>query len=107
MTIEPASDGWFIDRNGRYYHVNQAWLDDMFRHQVKPYGNNPAFNQLNYAFSQGVSAVEFGRLFEDFIDHRGPSEPPADAAPPVAATPEAAFREFIGEQKRRGDGTRG
>ena len=70
MIVEPAPDGWFIERDHRYYHLNQAWLDDMFRHQVKPYGNNPAYNRLVHAFQSGADADEIAVRFTDFYDNR-------------------------------------
>lgn len=92
MTVEPAPDGWFINRDGRYYHVNQQWLDEMYRHQVKPYtDNSPQFNRLQYAFTTGTTPGEFGELFVDFIDNRTrPSAEPADPTP---------FQQFIRGQR--------
>ena len=68
--ITEAPDGWFIERNNRYYHLNQKWLDEMHRHQVKPYGNNSQFNRLAYVFANSTDADEVFKAFEDFYDNR-------------------------------------
>ena len=68
--ITEAPDGWFIERNGRYYHLNQKWLDEMHRHQVKPYGNNPDYNRLAYIFANSSDPDEVLQAFEDFYDNR-------------------------------------
>lgn len=91
MTVSEAPDGWFIEYSNRYYHVNEQWLAEMYRHQVKPYGNNPAYNRLLAAFKQGADADTIGPLFKDFIENR---QKPAKNKPDP--TP---FQEFIRGQR--------
>ena len=90
MTIEPAPDGWVIEYRNRYYHVNQKWLDEQYRHQVKPYGNNPAFNLLEHGFQNGADADEIGRLFTDYQRHRKQARGRANTS-----APDTPFQEFI------------
>lgn len=95
MTVEPAPDGWFIHYQNRYYHVNQKWLDDQYRHQVKPYGNNPAFNLLEHAFNNGADADEISQRFTDYQRVR-------KQAQPARGKPEdTPFREFIRRERGR------
>lgn len=93
MNVEPAPDGWFIERDGRYYHVNESWLNEMFRHQVKPYGNNPAFNRLLVAFRNGADADEVAERFVDFYDNRTANRPAKSKGE------DSEFQQFIKERR--------
>ncbi len=67
MMIESDLDGgWLIERNGRYIHLTEDWLTEMERHQVKPYGNNPAFNRLVATFRTSSDPVLIGERLEAF-----------------------------------------
>lgn len=89
--ITEAPDGWFIERNGRYYHLNETWLEEMHRHQVKPYGNNPAFNRLRYIFANSTDPDEVARAFVDFYDNR--------QRPGKRKGQQSEFQQFIKEQR--------
>ena len=94
--ITRAADGWFIEHNHRYYHVNQKWLDEMYRHQVKPYGNNPEFNQLQHAFNEDADADEISERFKAFMGKRGSYKKPRERGGPPSE-----FQEFIKTQRGR------
>ena len=56
MTVEAISrdvdGGWMIRFNNRFYHVNETWCDEMWRHQFKR-GNSPGFNRLRFLVTKG------------------------------------------------------
>lgn len=95
--ITEASDGWFIERNGRYYHLNQKWLDEMYRHQVKPYGNNPDYNRLVYIFANSSDPEEVLGAFEDFYTNRKARQ--GDKGKPSQPS---EFQQFIKARRERG-----
>ena len=92
--IEAMSDGWAIKHNNRFYHVNETWLAEMYRHQVQPYGNNPAYNRLYAAFQTSDDADEILAKFKDFIENR---QKPGRRG--VGRSSE--FQEFIRQQRGR------
>lgn len=99
MHIERAADGWLVERANRYYHVNESWLEDMYRHQVKPYGNNPGYNRLLVAFRRGENADTILSAFRDFMDQRGAAkvrQKRSKAGGPEAVDP---FQQFIKERR--------
>ena len=92
MMIEQTSDGWLIEYRSRFYHLNRQWLNDMYRHQVKPYGNNPQFNLLRFAFSKlDKNAIE--ETFENFIKTIGGNKVSVNTPDP---TP---LHQFMKEQR--------
>ena len=97
MTIEPAPDGWYIEYQSRYYHLNERWLEEMYRHQVKPYGNSPTFNLLKHAFHNGADADTIAARFDDYINNKkaNRSERGRDRQP------ETPFHEFIRRERGR------
>jgi len=89
MTIEPATDGWLVERNNRYIHLTEQWLEEMFRHQVKPYGNNPAYNQLVHAFRTSTDPDVIAERLEAFYGNR---QKPARGGRPQTPIQEFARR---------------
>jgi hypothetical protein len=67
---DETGNGWMIHYNNRFYHVDQVWLDEMYRHQVKPYGNSPTFNNLAHAFANGADFDEIADRFLAFMGNR-------------------------------------
>jgi len=71
LIIESDNNGgWLVERNNRYIHLNEEWLAEMFRHQVKPYGNNPAYNRLVHAFRNSSDPDEIAARLEAFYGNR-------------------------------------
>ena len=79
--IEQAPDGYNIHHNNRFYHLTEQWLEDMWRHQVKPRRATvdgrtiPAdaekeWNLLYYAFKSGDTPERILDLFQQFTDTR-------------------------------------
>lgn len=74
--IEPdGSGGWFITwEGGGHIWLNEAWLDEMWRHQIKPRKVNvPAFNRLRWVFGHGdvdQVAEAFTEAYGDILGNR-------------------------------------
>jgi len=71
MIIESdGNGGWLVERNNRYIHLTEEWLAEMYRHQVKPYGNNPAYNRLVHAFRTSSDPNVIAERLEAFYGNR-------------------------------------
>ena len=75
--IQRTDVGWVVYLNARFYHITPEWLDDMFRHQVKPRkaivdgrdvlaDGEREFNKLRYAVTHDGTAEEVFNLFAAF-----------------------------------------
>lgn len=94
--IERADDGWFIERNGRYVHLTEQWLEEMRRHQVTTGRKSAqAWNQLYYAFHTAKDPDVVYAKWEAFYDSTGSYTPPEPAPP-------SPFQEFIARQRETG-----
>ena len=93
MITRDSDGGWMIHFNNRFYHVNESWCDDMWRHQFKR-GNSPGFNRLSFLVrtrSTDAAVVESA-----FVEAMGQKPPPAKRNT-VEATNE--FRTWMKEQR--------
>jgi hypothetical protein len=92
MRVDPASDGWYVEYNGRYYHLTRQWCDEWARHQLRG-TNNPAFNRL-LAHWDRLTADDVMGLFPQVID--GPrAEKPARTSDP------SDFQTWVAERGKR------
>jgi len=77
--IQSAPDGYYIQHNNRFIHLNEKWLTDMDRHQVKPRrakvdgrvvlgDNERAFNKLRHAVQTNKPKETILGLFVEFRD---------------------------------------
>ena len=90
MIIESDLDGgWLVERDGRYIHLTEQWLNEMYRHQVKPYGNNPAYNRLVHTFRTSTDPDEIAERLEAFYGNR---QKPAKKGNPDASPIQAFAR---------------
>jgi hypothetical protein len=75
--IEPTEQGWLVAYNNRFYHITEAWCEEMFRHQIKPRkakedgrdvlaDGEKAFNKLRYAVTHDGSGEDVYRLLVEF-----------------------------------------
>jgi hypothetical protein len=91
--IEQAPDGWFIAHDGRYYHLNQTWLAEMGRHQVKTGRKNEGkYNTLVWTFNTSDNPQAVFAAWKAFYFSQGGYQAPGRPDP----TP---FQEFIKGQR--------
>ena len=67
--VEPAPDGFYVQRGRDWFHVTADWCDQIHHDQFKIHGHqNAALNKLRYHLRNGSpSAAEVAEWLEDVI----------------------------------------